>query len=132
MPITASAPGAFQSLNAVQATAIKNTPSPTSETAIPVQRTRKSREARSGRIRPTRARPPGRSRVSKLGCPGGTPVGSLEPVVVLFLIEVRDESRLRHRASEQETLAELASEFTEGADLLGLLDPLCHDLEAEA
>src|SRR6202007_269274 len=105
MPITASAPGAFQRLNAVHATAIRKTPSQRSETAIPAQRTRKSREARSGRRRPTRARPPGRSRVSKLGCTRGTPVARLE-LVLVFLVEVIDKCRLSHRAREEESLAE--------------------------
>src|ERR1700751_250423 len=132
-PITASAPGAFQRLNAVHAIAIRKMPSPTSETAIPIQRTRKSRDARSGRRRPTRARPPGRSRVSKLGCTRGTPVARLELVLVpvVLLVEVVDERRLRHRACEQESLAEFAPETAERADLLGLLDSLCDDFEVE-
>src|SRR6476619_3243959 len=129
-PITASAPGAFQRLNAVHAIAIRKMPSPTSETAIPIQRTRKSREARRGRRSPTRARPPGRSRVSKLGCTRGTPVARLE-LVLAFLVKVVDECRLSHRPREQESLTELAPQLAERADLLGLLDALCDDLEVE-
>ena len=43
MPTIASAAGAFQRLYASQATAMRKMPSPTSETDMPVQSTRKSR-----------------------------------------------------------------------------------------
>jgi hypothetical protein len=63
MPTIESAAGVFQSTYASQAIVIRKMPSPTSETAIPLQRTRKSRWRR-GASRRARSKPPGRSRAS--------------------------------------------------------------------
>ena len=63
IPTIESAAGAFQSTYASQAIVIRKMPSPTSETAIPLQSTRKSRW-RSGASRRARSKPPGRSSAS--------------------------------------------------------------------
>ena len=43
-----------------------------------------------------------------------------------------EERVVVHRLGEQEALAELAAEFAKRGDLLGQLDPLGDDVEAEA
>ena len=63
MPTIESAAGAFQRTYASQAIAIRKMPSPTSETVMPLQSTRKSRW-RSGDSRRARSKPPGRSSAS--------------------------------------------------------------------
>ena len=63
IPTIASAAGAFQTAYTCHAIATRNTPSPTSDTVIPVHSSRKSR-CRSGANRFSRLNPPGRSRPS--------------------------------------------------------------------
>src|SRR5689334_1413087 len=119
IPTIESAAGVFQSEYAVHAIATRKTPSPTSDTVMPAQSRRKSRDL-SGRSKPTRATPPGRSRPSKLCCIGvelrGDRLGVVRQVVV--------ERPVRHRASEDEALAEGEPEPLERIDLVTLLDTL--------
>ena len=63
IPTIESAAGAFQRAYASQAIAIRKMPSPTSEIAIPIHSTRKSRW-RSGARSRARSNPPGRSSAS--------------------------------------------------------------------
>src|ERR1044071_4462396 len=100
-------------------------PSPTSETLIPAHRSRKSRPL-SGRRRPTREMPPGRSRPSKLCC-----IRVELPDVPALARQVFVERAARHRPPEQEALSEVEPEVLERVDLVGMLDPLGHHLEAE-
>src|SRR5690242_7804152 len=104
-------------------------PSPTSETAMPLQRTRKSR-CRSGARSRARSKPPGRSSASWLCCIARrveVGVGPFRPAC-----EERGEVRAGHRTGEQEALADLAAEVVQGALLLRELDALGDDVEVEA
>src|SRR5436305_459852 len=101
-------------------------PSPTSETLMPSQSSRKSRDLR-GRSRPTRETPPGRSSPSKLCCIGLEQHGvrPLGPEKVLV------ERIGRHRTAEEVSLPEIEAKVLQRVDLVLVLDPFRDDLEPE-
>src|ERR1700709_384753 len=119
-PTTARAVGASESAYTCQAIATRNTPSPSSDTHIPLQSSRKSRW-RSGVSIGTRPRRDDRALRRRRGAmlPG-----------VRRLEEFHDAVGL-HRPCEQEALAEVAAQAAEPAPLLLVLVSLRDDLELE-
>src|SRR6476661_7417129 len=115
--------GPPESVKTCHASATRKAPSPTSDRHMPAHSSRKSR-SRSGVSSPPRSTPPARSSASWLWSIGGGRA----------LAAGRQEGPRRlglHRAREVEALALLAAQVAQRRPLLGQLDALGDDLEAQ-